>query len=61
MSNEKGLNERGNHQAEFSQGVGGWAEYTVYMTDTSDTVRHDIKVPPGQGHTRHLFARSYGQ
>ncbi|MCS0584530.1 GPI inositol-deacylase [Massilia pinisoli] len=48
MSNEKGLNERGNHQAEFSQGVGGWAEYAVYMTDTSDTVRHDIKVPPGK-------------
>jgi len=48
MSDEKGLNERGNHQGEFSQGVGGWAEYTVYMTDTSDTIRHDVKVPPGK-------------
>ena len=48
MSNEKSLNDRGNHQDEFSQGVGGWAEYTVYMTDTSDTVRHDVTVPPGK-------------
>ena len=48
MSDDKDLNERGNHQGEFSQGVGGWAEYTVHMTDTSDTVRHDVTVPPGK-------------
>ena len=46
MSDESGLNERGNHQGEFTQGVGGWAEYTVHMTQTSDTVRHDVKLPP---------------
>lgn len=48
MSNEKKPHERGNHQGEFSQGVGGWAEYTVHMTDTADTVRHDVTVPPGK-------------
>jgi hypothetical protein len=48
MSGATELNERGNHQGEFSQGVGGWAEYTVYMTHTSDIVRHDVKVPPGK-------------
>lgn len=48
MGDAKGLNERGNHQGEFSQGVGGWAEYTVHMTDTSDTIRHDVVVPPGK-------------
>ncbi|WP_426192957.1 esterase/lipase family protein [Massilia sp. DWR3-1-1] len=48
MSDANDLNKRGNHDAEFSQGVGGWAEYTVYMTETSDTVRHDVKVPPGK-------------
>lgn len=42
------LNEHGNHQGEFSQGVGGWAEYTVWMTPTDDTVRHDVTVPPGK-------------
>jgi pimeloyl-ACP methyl ester carboxylesterase len=47
MSNQN-VNERGNHQGEFSQGVGGWAEYTVHMTETSDTVRHDVTVPPGK-------------
>ena len=46
MSND--LNEHGNHQGEFTQGVGGWAEYTVYMTETKDTIRHDVKVPPGK-------------
>jgi len=46
MSDQSGLNERGNHQGEFTQGVGGWAEYTVHMTATSDTVRHDVKLPP---------------
>ncbi|MFM9437180.1 hypothetical protein ACFDR9_004267 [Janthinobacterium sp. CG_23.3] len=49
MSGAKdGLNQHGNHPGEFSQGVGGWAEYTVNMTKTEDTVRHDIKVPPGK-------------
>lgn len=48
MSNQSGLNERGNHQGEFSQGVGGWAEYTVHMTDVEDTIRHDLKLPPGK-------------
>ena len=42
------LNLHGNHQGEFTQGVGGWAEYTVYMTDVKDTIRHDVKVPPGK-------------
>jgi len=46
MSDQSGLNERGNHQGEFTQGVGGWAEYTVNMTKTSDTIRHDVKLPP---------------
>ncbi|UVW27626.1 triacylglycerol lipase [Massilia sp. H6] len=40
------LNERGNHQGEFSQGVGGWAEYTVYTTALTDGIRHDVTVPP---------------
>jgi hypothetical protein len=48
MSEKKNLNERGNHQGQFTQGVGGWAEYTVHMTETPDTVRHDITVPPGK-------------
>lgn len=48
MSDKKNLNDRGNHQGEFTQGVGGWAEYTVHMTETPDTVRHDITVPPGK-------------
>jgi hypothetical protein len=48
MSGEKVLNERGNYQGEFSQSVGGWAEYTVHMTETSDTIRHDVTVPPGK-------------
>jgi hypothetical protein len=46
MSDQSGLNERGNYQGEFTQGVGGWAEYTVHMTETSDTARHDVKLPP---------------
>jgi len=46
MSDQSGLNERGNHQGEFTQGVGGWAEYTVHLTQTSDAVRHDVKLPP---------------
>lgn len=46
MSDQSRLNERGNHQGEFTQGVGGWAEYTVYLTQTSDGVRHDVKLPP---------------
>lgn len=48
MSDQSGLNERGNYQGEFSQGVGGWAEYTVHMTDVGDKVRHDVRVPPGK-------------
>lgn len=46
MSDQSCLNERGNHQGEFTQGVGGWAEYTVHLTQTSDAVRHDVKLPP---------------
>lgn len=48
MNDDKVLNERGNYQGEFSQGVGGWAEYTVHMTETSDMIRHDVTVPPGK-------------
>lgn len=48
MSDKKNLNERGNRDGSFTQGIGGWAEYTVNMTDTSDTVRHDVTVPPGK-------------
>jgi hypothetical protein len=48
MSDNTHLNERGNHQGEFTQGVGGWAEYTVYMTEISDAARHDVTVPPGK-------------
>jgi hypothetical protein len=46
MSDNSNLNERGNHQGEFTQGVGGWAEYTVHMTETADKTRHDVTVPP---------------
>lgn len=45
---DSGLNEHGNHQGEFTQGVGGWAEYSVFMTKTDDTIRHDVTVPPGK-------------
>lgn len=48
MSDKSNLNERGNHQAHFTQGVGGWAEYTVNMTEIEDTVRHDVVIPPGK-------------
>lgn len=48
MSDNGNLNERGNHQGEFTQGVGGWAEYTVHMTETADKARHDVTVPPGK-------------
>jgi hypothetical protein len=48
MSDKSNLNERGNHQGEFTQGVGGWAEYTVNMTETLDKTRHDVTVPPGK-------------
>jgi len=48
MSDNSNLNKRGNHQGEFTQGVGGWAEYTVHMTETADKARHDITVPPGK-------------
>jgi hypothetical protein len=46
MSDAKNLNEHGNHEGEFTLGVGGWAEYTVHMTETTDTIRHDIVLPP---------------
>ena len=46
MSEAKNLNENGNHEGEFTLGVGGWAEYTVHMTETTDTIRHDVVVPP---------------
>jgi hypothetical protein len=46
MSDQSELNERGNHQGEFTQGVGGWAEYTVHMTPVADNIRHDVKLPP---------------
>jgi hypothetical protein len=36
MSDTNNLNDRGNYDGEFGQGVGGWAEYTVHMTDTSE-------------------------
>jgi hypothetical protein len=48
MTDKNDLNERGNHQGQFSQGVGGWAEYTVHMTEVSDPIRHDVKVPSGK-------------
>jgi hypothetical protein len=48
MNDGKNLNDHGNHQGEFTQGVGGWAEYTVHMTETTDTVRHDVTLPPGK-------------
>jgi hypothetical protein len=48
MTDNSNLNERGNHQGHFTQGVGGWAEYTVTMTEIGDTVRHDVVVPPGK-------------
>ena len=48
MAEKSALNERGNHQGEFTLGVGGWAEYTVTMTETADTVRHDVTVPPSK-------------
>ena len=50
MSDNDNHNEHGNHHGGFTQGVGGWAEYTVHMTDTKDTVRHDVTVPPGVTH-----------
>jgi hypothetical protein len=45
---EANLNEHGNYAGEFTQGVGGWAEYSVVMTKIDDTVRHDVTVPPGK-------------
>lgn len=46
MSDDTDLNEHGNHQGEFRQTVGGWAEYTVHMTEVEDTIRHDVTIPP---------------
>lgn len=48
MSDKKNLNDNGNHQGEFTLGIGGWAEYTVHMTETTDTIRHDVIVPPSK-------------
>lgn len=48
MSDKADLNERGNHSGEFTQGVGGWAEYTVEMTEIEDRARHDVRVPSGK-------------
>lgn len=48
MPEKTTLNENGNHRGELTLGVGGWAEYTVYMTETADTVRHDVGVPPAK-------------
>ncbi|WBS02234.1 hypothetical protein OU994_28965 [Pseudoduganella sp. SL102] len=48
MSMDDDLNERGNHRGHFTQGVGGWAEYNVHMTEICDKVRHDVCVPPGK-------------
>ena len=43
---DKDLNEHDNHEGEFRQTVGGWAEYTVNLTEISDTARHDVTIPP---------------
>jgi hypothetical protein len=48
MSDKNKLNDKGNHQGEFTLGIGGWAEYTVHMTETTDTIRHDVIVPPSK-------------
>ena len=48
MSDDTDLNKHGNHQGEFRQTVGGWAEYTVNMTEINDTIRHDVTIPPGK-------------
>ena len=48
MNVDDDLNERGNHRGHFTQGVGGWAEYNVHMTEICDKVRHDVCVPPGK-------------
>ncbi|APW38761.1 hypothetical protein RD110_17400 [Rhodoferax koreense] len=45
-TNEETLNEHGNHAGQFTQSVGGWAEYTVWLTPTADKVIHDLPVPP---------------
>ena len=46
MSDNDELNKRGNHPGQFTQGVGGWAEYAVRMTETKDTARHEVTLPP---------------
>ena len=45
-TNADNLNEHGNHPGAFTQGVGGHAEYTVWMTPAADKVIHDIDMPP---------------
>ena len=46
MSDKDDLNKRGNHPRQFTQGVGGWAEYAVHMTETKDIARHEVTLPP---------------
>ncbi|WEF32092.1 esterase/lipase family protein [Pseudoduganella chitinolytica] len=46
MTDASNTNARGNKEGSFSQGVGGFAEYTVSMTEVKDKVRHEVKVPP---------------
>lgn len=43
---EKNLNADGNHTGEVTMGVGGHAQYTVWMTPTDDKAIHDVKLPP---------------
>ncbi|AVR94466.1 esterase/lipase family protein [Pseudoduganella armeniaca] len=46
MTDASNTNARGNKEGNFSQGVGGFAEYTVSMTEVNDKIRHEVKVPP---------------
>jgi hypothetical protein len=48
MSDTKKVNDRGNYDGQFSQGIGGWAEFKVYMTDSGDEIRYDLKAPPSK-------------
>ena len=60
MSDDTDLNEHGNHQGEFHQTVGGWAEYTVNLTEIKDTVRHDVTLHQ-ENNSYNFFARGYGK
>jgi hypothetical protein len=46
MSDDQDLNALGNHPAEFTQCVGGSAEFSACMTELADKKRIDLKVPP---------------